>query len=66
MTEITETPTVVRDTVTARLNKIMDAMSEREAEVARLTLDLRIAREALVRAQIEAEDLTIWLERNGQ
>lgn len=64
MTEIAETPTVVRDTVMARLDEVTAQIKLREQSVNRITAELRAHREDLVRAQIEAEDLTIWLERN--
>lgn len=65
MTEIEETPSVVRETVIERLDDIARDIKQREELVERLTRDLRDAREGLVRAQIDAESLTIWLERNS-
>lgn len=64
MTEIVETPSVVRETVLERLGNVTLDIKLREELVDRLTQDLREAREGLVRAQIDAENLTIWLERN--
>lgn len=64
MTEIAETPAVVRETIIERLDHITQDIKMREELVDRLTQDLRDAREGLVRAQIDAENLTIWLERN--
>lgn len=64
MTEIVETPSVVRETVIERLDNVARDIKLREELVDRLTKDLREAREGLVRAQIDAENLTIWLERN--
>lgn len=64
MTEIVETPSVVREIVLERLGNVTLDIKLREELVDRLTQDLREAREGLVRAQIDAENLTIWLERN--
>lgn len=64
MTEIVETPVTVREAVRRRYERVVMDIASIEEVVANLTAQMREQREVLVRKQIEAEDMAIWLERN--